>query len=82
MGNCVQKQGVVQAISVQPVKANNYPTNPNEDVNGEYIWINMCISDKYLVFTQNKGYRIVSDKEIKPYSNVWLCKKRECLIET
>lgn len=79
MGNCVQKQGVVQAISVQPVKTNNYPTNPTEDINGEYIWINMLISDKYLVFTQNRGYKIVSDKEIKPYSHVWLCKKRETL---
>lgn len=76
MGNCVQKQGVVQAISVQPVKKNNYPTNPKEDVNGEYIWINMGVNDKYLVFTQNRGYKIVSDKEIKPYSYVWLCKKR------
>lgn len=42
----------------------------------------MCISDKYLVFTQNRGYKIVSDKEIKPYSYVWLCKKREKSIKT
>ena len=42
MGNCVQKQGVVQAISVQPVKANNYPTNPNEDLMGNIFGL-ICV---------------------------------------
>lgn len=53
MGNCVQKQSMVQAISVQPIKTNNYPTNPNEDVNGEYIWINMCIFGLICVYLIN-----------------------------
>jgi hypothetical protein len=42
MGNCVQKQGVVQAIGVQPVKANNYPTNPKEDINGNIFGL-ICL---------------------------------------
>lgn len=74
MGSCVSKNN----NKIQVVKCDiiNNPTNPNEDYNGEYIWINMRIQDKYLVYTQNQGYQIVSNIEIKPHDYVWLRKKR------
>ena len=36
----------------------------------------MRIMDKYLVFTQNQGYQIVSNTQIKPHEYVWLEKER------
>ena len=76
MGSCVSNNNKVQIIEADVINGEIKPTNPCEDIDGKYIWINMRIMDKYLVFTQNQGYQIVSNTQIKPHEYVWLRKER------
>ncbi len=51
------------------------PLSPVDDVNGNYIWINLHTSSDSFRETQEEGF-IISMSEYKSHGNVWLRKLR------
>ena len=76
MGCGISKNNKVQIVEANVINGEIKPTNPCEDIDGKYIWINMRVNDNNIAFAQNQGYQIVSNTQIKTYDYVWLRKER------
>lgn len=83
MGNC---QGKVFKSKITPLNESTTiegiiintkePSNPDEDIDGKYIWLLQCVNDNYLQWSQNQGYVIAYGQNIQHHGKVWLRKPR------
>lgn len=53
----------------------NKPTNPNEDINEEYIWLFIHTNNKDFIKVQEQGFTISSKVKVD-YGYLWMKKKR------
>ena len=76
MGNIVTKKNEnIKETVINAEFINNKPTNPNEDINEEYIWLFIHTNNKDFIKVQEEGFTI-SSKVKADYGYLWMKKKR------
>lgn len=74
MGNIISNRNDGTIINASFIT--DKPTNPNEDINEEYIWLFIHTNNNDFIKAQEQGY-IISSKEKVDYGYLWMRKKRK-----
>ena len=82
MGNCSGKIEAIEAIEIIGEKNTTYyPKHPNEDQEGNYLWLSASISHYQFIKLQENGFVIAynpnSVNEVLSSERVWLRKPRD-----
>ena len=81
MGNCSGKIAAIEAVEIIGEKNTYYPKHPNEDQEGNYLWLSASISHYQFIKLQENGFVIAynpnSGNEVLSSERVWLRKPRD-----
>ena len=81
MGNCSGKIAAIEAVEIIGEKKTYYPKHPNEDQEGNYLWLSASISHYQFIKLQENGFVIAynpnSGNEVLSSERVWLRKPRD-----